>query len=32
MKCVRFHEYGEPEVLKVEDIEEPTPSPGKVLI
>jgi len=32
MKCVRFHEYGDPEVLKVEDIEEPTPSPGKVLI
>ena len=32
MKCVRFHEYGGPEVLKIEDIEEPSLRPGKVLV
>ena len=32
MKAVRFHEYGGPEVLKVEDVPKPTPGPGEVLV
>lgn len=32
MKAVRFHEHGAPEVLRYEDIAEPTPGPGQVLL
>ena len=30
MKAVRFHEYGGPEVLRHEDVEEPVPGAGQV--
>jgi zinc-binding alcohol dehydrogenase/oxidoreductase len=32
MKAVRIHEDGGPEVLRYEDVEEPTPGPGEVLV
>ncbi|PYY39742.1 NADP-dependent oxidoreductase [Curtobacterium sp. MCPF17_046] len=32
MKAVRFHEFGGPEVLKIEDVPRPTAGPGEVLI
>ncbi|MFE3856695.1 NADP-dependent oxidoreductase [Streptomyces griseorubiginosus] len=32
MKAVRFHEYGDPSVLRHEDVEQPVPGPGQVLI
>ncbi|MCC6998361.1 MAG: zinc-binding dehydrogenase [Deltaproteobacteria bacterium] len=32
MKAIRFHEIGEPEVLRLEDVPDPTPPPGAVLI
>jgi NADPH:quinone reductase-like Zn-dependent oxidoreductase len=32
MKAVRFHEYGDPGVLRYEDVEQPTPGAGQVLI
>ncbi|SNY30380.1 NADP-dependent oxidoreductase [Paractinoplanes atraurantiacus] len=32
MKAVRFHEFGGPEVLRLEDVEQPTPGPGQVRI
>lgn len=32
MKIVRFHEYGGPEVLKVEEVPEPVPGPGEVRV
>ncbi|QMU68303.1 zinc-binding dehydrogenase [Streptacidiphilus sp. P02-A3a] len=32
MRRVRFYEYGGPEVLKLEDVETPTPGPGQVLV
>jgi NADPH2:quinone reductase len=32
MKTVRFHETGGPEVLRFEDIDEPTPGPGQLKI
>jgi NADPH:quinone reductase-like Zn-dependent oxidoreductase len=32
MKAVRYHEYGPPEVLRVEDIPRPSPLPGQVLV
>ena len=32
MKAVRFHEVGGPEVLRYEDVEQPTPSTGEVRI
>ena len=32
MKAVRFHEYGDPSVLRYEDAEEPVPGAGQVLI
>jgi len=32
MKAVRFHEYGDPSVLRYEDVERPTPGAGQVLI
>src|SRR5689334_18016445 len=32
MKAVRFHEYGDPGVLRFEDVERPVPGAGQVLI
>jgi NADPH:quinone reductase-like Zn-dependent oxidoreductase len=32
MKAMRFHEYGDPGVLRYEDIEQPSPGAGQVLI
>lgn len=32
MKAVRFHEFGGPEVLRYEDVAQPTPGPGQVRI
>jgi len=32
MKAVRFHEYGDPSVLRYEDVEQPVPDAGQVLI
>jgi NADPH:quinone reductase-like Zn-dependent oxidoreductase len=32
MKALRFHEYGGPEVLKIEDVPVPEPGPGEVLV
>ena len=30
-KCIRFHETGGPEVLRLEDVDVPAPGPGEVL-
>jgi NADPH:quinone reductase-like Zn-dependent oxidoreductase len=30
MKAVRFHEFGDPDVLRYEDVEEPVPGAGEV--
>jgi NADPH2:quinone reductase len=32
MKAIRVHEFGGPEVLKLEDVARPTPSAGQVLV
>lgn len=32
MKAVRLHEHGDPDVLRFEDVPEPLPGPGQVLI
>ena len=32
MKAIRFHGFGGPEVLRHEDVEQPTPGPGQVRI
>ena len=32
MKAVRFHEYGDPEVLRVEDVDVPTPGEDQVRV
>ncbi len=32
MKAIRFHEFGGPEVLRYEDVPEPKPGPGEVLV
>lgn len=32
MKAVRFHEYGDPDVLRHEDVERPAPGAGQVLV
>ena len=32
MKAMRFHEYGEPEVLRVEEVDVPVPGTGQVLV
>lgn len=32
MKAIRIHEFGEPEVLKLEEVPEPKPGPGQVQV
>lgn len=32
MRAARFHEHGGPEVLRVDEIPEPTPGPGELLV
>jgi NADPH:quinone reductase-like Zn-dependent oxidoreductase len=32
MKAVRFHEYGDPSVLRYEDVEQPSPGAGEVRV
>lgn len=32
MKAVRFHEYGGPDVLRYEDVEQPVPGPGEARV
>jgi NADPH:quinone reductase-like Zn-dependent oxidoreductase len=32
VKAVRFHEFGGPEVLRVEEVHPPTPAPGEVVV
>ena len=32
MKAVRFHEFGGPEALRFEDVPEPVPGPGEILV
>jgi NADPH2:quinone reductase len=32
MKAIRIHEFGDPEVLRLEEVPEPQPSPGEVLV
>jgi len=32
MKAIRFHEYGDPEVLRLEEVQLPTPGPGQVRV
>ena len=32
MKAIRFHEFGGPEKLRYEDVSEPKPGPGEVLV
>jgi NADPH2:quinone reductase len=32
MKAIRVHAFGEPDVLKLEDVPDPTPGPGQVLL
>ena len=32
MKAVRFHEYGDVDVLRLEDVDVPEPGPGEVLV
>ncbi|MFF1615219.1 NADP-dependent oxidoreductase [Amycolatopsis sp. NPDC058278] len=32
MKAVRFHEYGDPDVLRYEDVEQPVPAAGQVRV
>ena len=32
MKAVRFHEYGDPDVLRYEDVDQPVPSTGQVRV
>jgi NADPH2:quinone reductase len=32
MKAIRFHQFGEPDVLKLEDLPDPKPAAGQVLV
>lgn len=32
MRAVRYHEYGDPEVLRVEAVDDPTPGEGELLV
>src|SRR5258706_204321 len=32
MKAIRVHQFGDPEVLKLEEVPDPTPGPGQVVV
>ncbi|MGB7572488.1 MAG: alcohol dehydrogenase catalytic domain-containing protein, partial [Thermodesulfobacteriota bacterium] len=32
MKAIRVHEFGEPEVMRLEEVEDPRCGPGQVLV
>src|SRR6185436_14648329 len=32
MKAIRIHEFGGPEVLKLEEVQDPKPGPGQVVV
>jgi NADPH:quinone reductase-like Zn-dependent oxidoreductase len=32
MKAIRVHEFGDPEVLRLEEVRKPQPGPGQVLV
>ncbi|HSK21771.1 MAG TPA: quinone oxidoreductase [Egicoccus sp.] len=32
MRAVRFHETGGPEVLRIDEVDDPTPGPGEILV
>ena len=32
MKAIRVHECGDPEVMRLEEVPEPDPGPGQVLL
>ena len=32
MKAIRVHEFGGPEVMKLEDVPDPQPGPGQVVV
>ncbi len=32
MKAIRVHEFGDPEVLRLEEVPKPQPGPGQVLV
>ncbi len=32
MKAVRYHEYGDPSVMRIEEVDRPVPVPGQVLV
>ena len=32
MQAIRFHEHGDIDVLKLEEIPDPSPAPGEVLV
>src|SRR5258705_13538204 len=32
MKAIRVHQFGEPDVLKLEEVPNPTPGPGQVVV
>lgn len=32
MKAIQVHEFGSPDVLKLEDVAEPIPAPGQVVM
>lgn len=32
MQAIRYHEYGEPDVLRLEEAPDPTPGPGEVVV
>ena len=32
MKAIRIHEFGQPEVMKPEEVERPVPAPNEILV
>src|SRR5947207_16022714 len=32
MKAIQVHQFGEPDVLKLEEVPDPTPGPGQVVV
>ena len=32
MKAARIHEFGSPEVIRIDDVPQPTPNEGQILI